>query len=519
MTPLRHVLRALVLGSALLAPSAGATLSVGPARGDDEIVREFKRYFKKYKDTPTRVEAVLALLGTQSVDVVDALVPVLDDGEPEVVHAAVRVLSGFSERPPVEAIFAAIEEKSDPAVRAGLLAAVREGGYAGAAEALAPLLQDSSWDMRRRAIEALAAVADEGADALLAPLCGDREPAVRCAAFDGLALLGSHRVLEPARAALSDDSWQVRASAVGALARVRDRDSIGPLIDRMEVEEGRLVQDIGKALARITGRDFRDDVRGWRSFWDTYGDRFVMPTDAELERLEKARAEAEAQYTPPPGHVAYHGVDTPSRSILFVIDVSGSMEQEVNEKERFRAGEYPSFRRIDVVKTELSRTIEALESYVRFNVVAFATDVDTWKKDLVAANVLNKSSAVSWIGRLEAIGGASKHDLARVGLAGAANLEAGKTNTWGALETALSAAGQGLRDRDYELEVDTIFFLSDGLPSHGKYVETEDILREVNEANRLRKVVIHTIALGEFQKDFMRRLALENGGTFVDLGK
>jgi len=37
--------------------------------------------------------------------------------------------------------------------------------------------------------------------------------------------------------------------------------------------------------------------------------------------------------------------------------------------------------------------------------------------------------------------------------------------------------------------------------------------------NELRKVVIHTIAIGEFQKDFMRKIAERNGGVFVDLGK
>ena len=30
---------------------------------------------------------------------------------------------------------------------------------------------------------------------------------------------------------------------------------------------------------------------------------------------------------------------------------------------------------------------------------------------------------------------------------------------------------------------------------------------------------IHTIAIGEFQKDFMRKMAEDNGGVFVDLGK
>ena len=75
----------------------------GFAHADDEIVKEFKKYFKKYKDTPTRVEAVLALEGTESAKVVDALVPVLKDKEPEVVRAAVRVLAAFETRPPLRA--------------------------------------------------------------------------------------------------------------------------------------------------------------------------------------------------------------------------------------------------------------------------------------------------------------------------------------------------------------------------------------------------------------------------------
>jgi hypothetical protein len=202
-----------------------------------------------------------------------------------------------------------------------------------------------------------------------------------------------------------------------------------------------------------------------------------------------------------------------------VIDVSGSMEQEVVEKDRFKDGDYPSFKRIDIVKTELQRTIQDLESYVEFNIVAFATDTKRWKKGQVKANVLNKSSAITWIRRLESIGGSSKEDLASVGLVGSANLEAGRTNTYAALMDALDAGGQGVRDKNYEVSIDTVFFLSDGRPSWGKFIDTDDILREVRAANELRKMVIHTIAIGEFQKSFMERLAVDNGGVFVDLGK
>jgi uncharacterized protein with von Willebrand factor type A (vWA) domain len=111
--------------------------------------------------------------------------------------------------------------------------------------------------------------------------------------------------------------------------------------------------------------------------------------------------------------------------------------------------------------------------------------------------------------KLEALGGASKEDLAQAGLTGSANLEAGKTNTYGALSTALGAAGRGTKDKNYECVVDTIFFLSDGRPTVGEYVDPQDVLREIRAANKLRKVVIHTIAIGEFQKDFMKRLAEE----------
>ncbi len=192
------------------------------------------------------------------------------------------------------------------------------------------------------------------------------------------------------------------------------------------------------------------------------------------------------------------------------------MENHIVEKERFEDGDYPSYSRMDIVKTELLRTVENLEPYVKFNILAFATDVHRWKKALVSANPLNKSSAASFIRKLEAIGGSSKEDLASAGLTGSANLEAGKTNTHGALVDAILGTS---KKKGYEVDVDTIFFLSDGRPSTGKFIDTDDILRDIAEANQLRRIVIHTLAIGEFEKDFMKRLASQNGGVFVDLGK
>ena len=87
--------------------------------------------------------------------------------------------------------------------------------------------------------------------------------AVRCAALEGLAQLGAATVVPAAISALTDESWQVRGSAIHALSKVRRKESIGPLIDQMAREQGRLIVDCGQALAEITGRDFGQRVDAW----------------------------------------------------------------------------------------------------------------------------------------------------------------------------------------------------------------------------------------------------------------
>ena len=175
---------------------------------------------------------------------------------------------------------------------------------------------------------------------------------------------------------------------------------------------------------------------------------------------------------------------------------------------------------MDIVKTELTSTIESLEPHVNFGIIAFATDMKRWKKKLVPANVINRESALDFVKRLEPLGGNSKSDLAQAGLGISADLSAGKTNTYGALSLALGIDDGGRRSKkDYLGEVDTIFFLSDGRPTHGKYIEPKEIGERITEANLLRKIVLHTIAIGNFDKQFMKGLAGKNGGVFVDLGK
>ncbi len=491
---------------------------------DEETIKDFKKYFRKVKEPASRVEAVLTLLGEESPKVVDVLIPILKDKEPDVARAAARVLASFKTKPPAERLVQRFESEKKEDVRVGMLRAMREGRYAalgvpGMSEVIVEASGDKSWAVRRMAILVASAGGDKAMIPSLVPFTEDEEPAVRCAALDALAELKAKEVLAPAHKHLTDESWQVRASAIAALGIVRDKSSIPVLVARLEIEEGRLVEDVGKALDAITGRSLGTRVELWKRFWENNATRFEIPSDAELAKIAAAKAKNKERYVRP-GSTSFHGIDTPSRSILFVIDVSGSMEDLVVERERFESGDYPSWVRMDIVKTELARTIEGLEPYVKFGIVSFATETKRWKKKLVPANVINKKSALDFCKRLEPLGGNSKQDLAAAGLSGSADLSAGKTNTYAALSLALGIADKGTNSREqYLSEVDTIFFLSDGRPTHGKYIDTKEILSRVIEANKLRKVVLHTIAIGNFSKGFMKSLAENNGGNFVDLGK
>lgn len=487
---------------------------------DDEVLKEFKRYFKKYKDSPTRVEAILALEDTTDAGIPKALLPILKDPDGSVRRAAIRVLGKLKAEPQVTELLGALATESKPELKSGLLQAVELGTYSGAIPLVKPLLLDKEWEVRRDAISAWVALGPESAAEALLPLCEDAEVSVRCAAFDALAKLQAPGVLAPALGQLNADAWQLRASVIHALGEVRHRDSIGPLIQRMQVEQGRLIVDLGEALEKVTGRAFGPNLADWTRFWDRFEDRFEIPTEQELMQARAARAKSKAQYNPGDASTtAFGGVESPSRSILFVIDVSGSMEQEIADRERYEGGAYDDLSRMGIVKTELIRTVQGLEPFVKFNIISFATKVKPWKDDLVKANPLNKSSAESFVEKLVAIGGNSKTRLAGAGFTGSANMAAGKTNTYAAMLHALGVSGEKRRKLSHDGEVDTIFFLSDGRPSTGKYIEVSDILREIKRENELRRIVIHTLGIGDFEKGFMKQLAADNQGIFVDLGK
>ena len=163
-------------------------------------------------------------------------------------------------------------------------------------------------------------------------------------------------------------------------------------------------------------------------------------------------------------------------------------------------------KRIDIAKKELKEAIAALPKDGIFNIIFYSSDFRLWKKELVPSNADNKREAREWVDQIQAVGA---------------------TNIYDPLVKAFQLAGRGTHDKAYKVELDTIFFLSDGQPNRGRFTNPDDILREIMELNSRKKVQIHTIAIGGkpigagagqgggADVGFMRQLAERTGGTFL----
>jgi hypothetical protein len=203
------------------------------------------------------------------------------------------------------------------------------------------------------------------------------------------------------------------------------------------------------------------------------------------------------------GH--FYGISTRSKRVLYLIDVSGSMTKVVDPHGKAALSETggwendpsrpaPGRTRMEIAQNELRRAIGRLPPGSRFSMIFYNHAVRLWAPELREATPKARKEA------LEAV---------------AALRPSGATFTLGALREAFAlAAKEGA-------EVDTIFLLSDGAPTddslpEAKVMDPGIILDAVRVWNRHGGIVIHTIAIDLPDTYFLKTLAAENGGVFVE---
>lgn len=318
----------------------------------------------------------------------------------------------------------------------------------------------------------------------------DKEGRVRAAAVDALRdrnVVGAQALV---LSRLDDEAWQVRVAAIEALAGFGQRASVGPLIARIQKETGRLREDVDRALAALTGVTLGGDPLAWKGWWEANGAAWEAGT------LEKKAAPEETD-DGPGQTMSFFGITTKSKNVLFVLDISGSMNEPANAPATVDSGPGVGIspkgnRKIDVARAELHRAISLLPKDAVFNLIFYSTDIKIFSPSSLKADEAAKTKARKYIDTLNPDGGTNIHD---------------------ALEKAFHFLKKDAEN--YDKGADTIFFLTDGKPTVGKILAPDKILARVREWNKDRRIRVHAIGVGDHDKDLMKHLAEDNGGTYV----
>lgn len=175
----------------------------------------------------------------------------------------------------------------------------------------------------------------------------------------------------------------------------------------------------------------------------------------------------------PPGESTAR--EYPAKDVVFVLDVSGSMQDEG---------------KIDKARRALQYGIRGLNAADRFNVIAFSGDTRLMESGLVTATEAGRRRGVEWVGGLRPGGGTNINDA------------------------LVEAMGQFPRETTRPR---MLVFLTDGLPTVGDTA----VDRIMDNTRRARRggVRLFTFGVGyDVNTRLLDRVAAENGGTadYVD---
>lgn len=313
--------------------------------------------------------------------------------------------------------------------------------------------------------------------------------------------LDRRRAVEVALSQFGKSGWRTDMDLLELVERHPSRAMIPLLIDALErasKEPDKLVATVnqrasmllrekaGGLLRAMTGALIPEqDYVAWREFWAREKDRIEVPD------VLKKDTGAGTQAT-------FFGVPVTGSSIAFLIDTSGSMDEQVAGTGA-AGGTSASPRRrthtrLNAAKEQIVLAVQAMDPASRYQLLTFAADARTWTRRPVKPGRNSTRSLTELLSRLRANGG---------------------TNLFDGLVQALQLDEIGYGEQ-HKTEIDELFVLSDGQPTTGAVQNTDDLLALVREANKYARVRIHCVFTGTGGgADLLQRLAAENDGVFV----
>lgn len=360
---------------------------------------------------------------------------------------------------------------------------------------------EDSNDIFDAAEEALGAIKDPKAESFIFDqLHKHRDVRVRVFLVDVVAKRKGDAAEAALIGALDDKSTMVQKPVFAHLGLKKSVKGIDPAIAILAKTEKKREDpwlDALRYLTTLTGKDLAT-AEEWKGWWTQAKGTFDPAKVAPPKTGSAGVGETVTRGAP-----ELFGTEVLSKRCVFILDVSGSMNiKDTAPPEKGKKGttvtpKDPSYgevpddrKRMTRLKDAMVKLIKELPGDTKFTIITFATSVRDWQRNLVEASAGNKEDAVSFAEGMQ---------------------PEGFTVTDEALRAAFDVP-----------DANTFYLFSDGIPQRGKkpdgspdHIDTKEILEEVEQMNRTRKVKIFTIGIGEADPKFMRALAVANGGTFT----
>ena len=328
---------------------------------------------------------------------------------------------------------------------------------------------------------------------LLSQDAGSKDWRVRIAAVQAMCSVeqipDEDRYREVLGKALDDKDWRVRRRGIEALVDLWQKLSVELLVARLPDEDGALALDIVHALEDLTGVRQGYLKEAWTRWYEGTGkdrplaDRKPRPENGWLRAPKPGSVEAGGGGAT----ASYFDIPVYAQASAFVFDMSGSMRDPVGR-------DNPKIR-VELARDELAKTLSDLPENTPFNLLIYRyysefpirTEIQqAFSKGVQPLTDRNRDAANKWI-------------------------EGQPAKGWGAFYEGLMAAFS-------DPEVQVVYFMSDGAPSRGEYVDRIELVEALAEARRFSPVVVHGVLVGGGRRDeeFMKSMAESCGGTFAD---
>ena len=330
------------------------------------------------------------------------------------------------------------------------------------------------------------------------------EAKVLCA--DALAGFDNEDAVEALGEALEAREGPVRIAAIRALQTTATRAVVPMLFGRLgELDMDSAdaeVEELYTALLALTGQSY-ETLADWENYWAG------VPADFDPRQRNRGGGdEVTTRTRSSQGRI--FGSEVRSQRFVLCLDISTSMrviDLPGNETETNDNGNPVGYRdpgvnrapdpesRFERARAQFCEFIGGLSRSTQFAIVVFGASPETrlWQPRLVPATPRSKEQAIAWVQGLQWSGG-TRTDLA--------------------LEQAFSVEG-----------ADTIYMFSDGIPERAgaggtQRIPEAEVLGLAQTLNRVRKVRINVYGFARVSrstKEFLERLASENGGEYQDI--